>query len=150
MDIHGSKIHKFYGSSWKLWIFFRKLRKLRKLNRRFGRASRPETQPVLETAPSTDRQEVLMLTIWEYNAKNNAKKLHCFSHYLTDPTILAYRITVSLGRKKSVQRKWHLGLSKHQGGTLSMRRTKGPLAPASRQCHGPIEPAGDDLAQTRL
>ena len=80
--------------------------------RRFGRASRPETQPVLETAPSTDRQEVLMLTIWEYNAKNNAKKLHCFSHYLTDPTILAYRITVSLGQKKSVQRKWHLGLSK--------------------------------------
>jgi|Cyp2metagenome_2_1107375.scaffolds.fasta_scaffold30736_4 hypothetical protein len=41
-----------------------------------------------------------MLTIWEYNAKNNAKKLHCFSHYLTDPTILAYRITVSLGQKK--------------------------------------------------
>ena len=70
-----------------------------------------------------------MLTIWEYNAKNNAKKLHCFSHYLTDPTILAYRITVSLGQKKSVQRKWHLGLSKAEVAPWPVKSTKVALSP---------------------
>lgn len=107
---------------------------------------RPETQPVLATAPSTlDQQEVLMLTIWEYNAKNNAKKrLHCFSHYLTDP-ILPYL----LGRI-CVQRKWacqkHLWHSLHATRHVQKHVTNGSnrvsgfplnflwLAPASRQC----------------